>query len=617
MPHDFLHELYDSLNDSPMQRKLRSLCPLPIGVVYVGGLDDDEAELRHHLRLMRECGFDSLKQFHFQSQRQWQKGEAELIAIEEGIIPYFSGGGGWENITPKLLGKLEIDADLPMEKLQNHPAMIEYQTEILWRRARRLKDKPAPPNGDDLGEPVRFPCRIPTLQRDDFIVWLQEKYGDLENCRIAYKLFSDKEQTLAWPEIAAPFVAEIKASETSPAPPSLGWMDFLRARDVMRFQADRHQNGIANFAARNLEWDADEPVRCGCHMVFENQALNGWDFELQASAIKDGGSFYASFHPAHHLNEVAGELALGAYATSRLVHDLFKGGWSAMWESIGGPSQYSGTFPFAAEPNSLAQCLLCYLAAGLKGAGIWSWNARDWGWETGEYALCDLTGKPTERARLAGQIAQAARRWRFELWQARDEPRVGIFYGWENDAAFARLGMGGYDLERLREYPTLPGLARLGAARAFLGGNVPFEFVTERDLQKGLAPRYPTILLTSTTCLSRQNLQILRKYVEAGGHLVLDAPTLSWNENGVLFDTRKGSDFEQIFGWEHAGFHSTFNHPLALNRIELDGQTFDLNVTGAQITQNFDGSSRPAILENRCGKGKATALAFEAARLCH
>lgn len=606
MPHDFLHDLYDSLNDSPFQRKIRALCPLPIGVVWVQGENDGPAELRAALRQIRECGFDNLKQFHFAGRYPFTPGEAELIALEEGVIPWHYGIGGWQEITNALLEKLEVEPGLSNQDIQAHPAMRKFQSALLRARATNLKAKPRPPEvPGGLGEPARFEGRVPPEQHADFLEWLREHYQTPERCRDAYRLF--ELQNPSWEDLAAPFLAHDKETEKF----VLGWTDFRRVRDVMRFQADRHGRGIRAFANWHRDWDAEEPIRTGCHMILDNQAQSGWDFENQAAAVRTAGSFYASFHPAHHLDAVEGELAIGTYLSARYANDFFKGGWSAMWESVGGPSVYSGSRGFACGADELSQCLLSYLAAGLKGVGIWSWNVRDAGWELGEYALCDLQNRPTQRARIAGQIAKAARKWRFELWEARDEPQVGIFYSWENEAAFARLGLGGYPQPRLEEFPHLPGRSRIGVARALLNAQIPFEFVTERDLAVGLAFRYPTIYLPGALCLPRESLRRLREYAENGGRLILEAPAPLLDETGVLFDTRKGSDFEQVFGWEHCAIQGE-SAALKWNGVAIEGQSFELEPTTASVVRHFDDSSRPALVRN----GDVYALSFGAAATC-
>ena len=609
----FLHGLYDARGDSRVQRRLRRLCPLPIGTVLIQTSAMDEAGLRQTLRAIRGVGITNLKQFHFMGRHPLPLHDAERIALEEGVIPYWYGVGGWQEITPDLCRTLGIDPALPPADIQADRRMVAYQIGVLQARAARRADKgEPPPSAGSMGEPARLRCAILPEQLAEFVQWLRGEYGTVAACLDAYKMFASDPTTTAWEAIAAPFVR----AGNDPAPPG-GWADFRRVRDVLRFQADRHFVGIRETAAWHLAWDADEPVRAGCHLIFENQAISGWDFEWQAQAIKEAGSFYASFHPAHHLTEVGGELDIPCYLTARLVADFAKGGWPAMWESVGGPTQYSGTHSYGFDGDDLARCLLSYLAAGLKGVGIWCWNARDWGWETGEYALCDLTGKPTARAHVAGAFARACETWRWELWEARDEPLVGVLYSWENDAAFARLSMGGYPVERLSTFAVHSSEARVGAGRALIRAGVPFEFVTPRDLAAGLAPRYRTIFVPHTLCLEAATLSTLLAYARAGGRVVVDAPTLLVRaDDGLLWDTRQGSVFEQLFGWEHADRRDTFNHPVTLDGAAITGQTFDVNVTAATVVARFS-DGRPAILHHRVGAGGATGMAFEASRLCH
>jgi beta-galactosidase len=80
---------------------------------------------------------------------------------------------------------------------------------------------------------------------------------------------------------------------------------------------------------------------------------------------------------------------------------------------------------------------LSYLAGGFKGVGLWSWNYRNAGWESGEYALLKSENTPCERAIRAGRITKAANKYRDEIWQAHKEPYVGVFVNWDNEAIWA------------------------------------------------------------------------------------------------------------------------------------------------------------------------------------
>jgi beta-galactosidase len=607
----YLHRVVDSLCDTPMQRRLRALAPLPIGVVVWQRIGDTLDDLRREFRLIHDHGFPALKQFVLAGDTPIALMDAELAALDAGIIPRHYGIGGWEPISAELLEQLGIDVTLPPDAIQRHPTMIAYQTDVLRRRYRRTD---VPPRPEGLGEPPRGGAALRDELLPAFALWLEQTYGAVERALAVYHMRQEHEDA---PDIATfADLAALSGVTRVGHPQRQGWAGFRQKRDVLRFLADHMGAKIRVYADVMQAWDGYEPVRTGNHQFLENQAANGWDFELQARAVSHAGSFYGSFHPTHHLAPVDGELDRPCYMTARIVADMNKGGWSAMWESVGGPQTYSGYYGYQIDARALERCMLSYLAAGLKGVGLWSWNPRDKGWEIGEYALCDLDGTPSERAQTAGAIARACERWRFELWQARDEPQVGVLYSWENEAAFARMSYGGYPLERLESHAQLPVQARIGAMRALINGHIPFELVTERNLRDGLAARYQAIFVPHTICLDGAILRILRAYVEGGGHLVVDSPSLLIRaEDGSLFDTRPGSDFERIFGLSIAAIQGTHNSQPHFRGIPVTGLTSDIRISSATVTDWLD-DGRPAVAHHIAGRGTATFITFDVSSLC-
>ena len=101
---EFLTQLYDKLHDSPLQRKFRDLAPMPFGVVFLPWKGMTEQDMRRHFRLMKQLGFNNLKQT--MSSPEWPEQRILEVALEEGVIPFWYGEGGWEAITPELLLKL-------------------------------------------------------------------------------------------------------------------------------------------------------------------------------------------------------------------------------------------------------------------------------------------------------------------------------------------------------------------------------------------------------------------------------------------------------------------------------------------------------------------------------
>jgi beta-galactosidase len=159
--------------------------------------------------------------------------------------------------------------------------------------------------------------------------------------------------------------------------------------------------------------------------------------------------------------------------------------------------------------------------------------------------------------------------------------------------------------------------ARIGAARALIDANVPWEHVTARNLRAGLADRYRVIFLPAQLALDPALLELLRGYVERGGRLVLDAPGGWYGYDGRLLPTADGSAFERLFGCRIGDFqYSRANHvQWATAGRNVDGFVLDLQATRARVTASF-ANGRAAATEHRLGLGTAVVLAEAAALGC-
>ncbi|TVR49189.1 MAG: hypothetical protein EA425_12945 [Puniceicoccaceae bacterium] len=622
MPLDpsFHHELYDSLHDSALQRKFRRLCPMPYGVVFLPWAGMTESEMRGHFRIMRELGFTNLKQT--MPSPEWPRERILEIALEEGVIPFWYGEGGWEEVSPELLTTLGLPADLPPAEARLHPAVRRHQEQILYRRI-HYANIDLPVEGQTLQDAglAEWNTREIQLHNDPelradaiplFKQWVRGRYATIEELVRAWNMNEvgiSPEPYGSWDDFEADAGLERQ-----------GRRDYGFIRDVLRFKAD-HTLGRIRLAVRLArERDADEPQRAGGEMgLFLPFAWRGTDMEGIAEEMTGAGSFYPSLHLAWHFEEVDYEVARCIYMQASLAADWFKGGWSATWESTGGPQQFSGGkgwdaraaagLPgFTVDEGTISQLLLSYLAAGFRGAGLWCWNYRRAGWEAGEYALLDRQHRPSPRAIRAGKIAQAANRLKEELWTARKEPLVGVVVNWDSEAIWAAVSVPNRD--QFRHHPIQ---ARIGVSRALINGNVPWEHVTPRDLERGLAGRYRVLMLPCHLALPQHLLELLGNYAEAGGRVVADLPAGWFDERGRVLETGAGSAFERLFGVELADFQYSNNPRRSLDGRLLEGFVADLNPTTAVVVEAYE-EGRPAVTENRIGKGTAVLLGHEAGR---
>ena len=611
--HDFLTEKYDQLHASPTQEKFRKLAPMPAGVVYIQHPDEGEEEIRWHFRTMKELGYNSLKGIY--PVTGWTVEQIQLLALEEGIIPWWYGQGGWEEITEKLLKKLKIDTDLPMAKIREHPKMMEYQHKLLKDRVERtityLQE-----SGEKSALQSSFRAHDPTIGARGldlteegerlFLQWAEEQYGTIEELNEAYNVHHANlkpvggEVFQSWDDFAERW-------EQS------NHREYRVKRDVMRFKADHALNNIQQVTKKYQEFYPHAPFRAGGELgLFLPQSWYGVDLEGIAEVMKDGGTLYPSMHFSWHYGQVDNELVRPFYMQASFMADLFKGGWSAAWESTGGPQQFDGEKDsdekgFYVDEGTITQFYLTQLASGFRGFGIWCWSIRSAGKEGGEYSLLDRNNQVTPRARKLGQIGKALNRYRDELWEARKEPLVGVLYNWDNEGIWAAMSVRQRDAFRMQ-----PIEARVGVSRTLINANVPFEYVTASDLRNGLAPRYPIIYLPAHLAINRDLLDSLYDYVQQGGRLVMDMPSGWYDAYSKVMPSGKDSKLEQIFGVTLDDYQfSGFNRSFKLDSLDIYGAFVHMTPTTAQVKSHFD-HGKPAITENKVGKGTAVIIGYDA-----
>jgi beta-galactosidase len=614
-PDPYLTRLYDQLNESPLQLKYRSLCPMPVGVVYVQREGEGEKEMRAHFKLMRELGFNSLKQIMVLP--GWTIEQVQLIALEEGIIPWWYGEGGWEEITPELIKKVGLPATTTIADARSHKAMITYQHAHLKRRIERTIEF-SKSTGETLkGHSTAYEPEVggrgfdlTDEGRRLFFEWVRSKYKTIENLNRSWNQYHVGLQPSgsnvafqSWEDFAKRYVG-------------LSNNEYGHLKDILRFKVEHSLASIEKRCIALHEFDPHAPFRGGGEIgLFHPLAFYGVDMEGIAALMKNYGSFYPSIHFAWHFAETDYEITRPVYMQAALANDFFKGGWAATWESTGGPQQFSGGKGgayFTVDSNVLKQFLFSQLAAGFKGWGSWTWSVRTAGWEAGEYGLLDRNNLVTDRAIVVGNIGRKVNELRDEIWRLRKEPMVGVLYDWNSEAIWAAMSVAGRS-----EFKDQPVKARIGISRALINANVPFEYVLSSDLHKGLASRYKVIYLPSITSMDEQLLSVLDRYVREGGRLVMDAPTAYYNQYGALMDTRKNSAFEKLFGVTIRDYQgSGANRIYSLNGVPVQGLIMDLQLTGAAEVAKYT-SGEVAITENILGKGRAVVIGYEAGALCH
>jgi beta-galactosidase len=615
---NFYHDLYDKMHDSPMQQKFRQLAPMPFGVVFLPWAVCTEDDMRHHFRLMKKLGFTNLKQT--MGSPEWPEKEILRIALEEGIIPFWYGEGGWEAITPELLTKLGLPENMPIQEAREHPKMLEYQNNILKKHLSTWKE-PIQRSEPKLEYHHEYDAFLRPADLPLFRAWIKEKYKDinaLANAWNQYEVGIKAQPYKSWVDFENDPLIKTEKDGYVIIPES--GREYGQVRDILLFKSEYYIKKINEYVALR---HPEQPTRAGGEMgLFLPFAARATDMEGIAEIMTDKGSFYPSIHLAWHFEEVKYEVARCIYMQSSIATDWFKGGWAATWESTGGPQQFSGgkgwnvisqdEFPgYTVNEGTMTQLLLSYLAGGFKGVGLWAWNYRNAGWESGEYALLNRQNEAGPRAIRAGEIAKAANKYRDEIWAAHKEPYVGVMVNYDNDILWSANA--GPNRTHFKHYPVK---ARIGIARALINNNIPWEHVTPKDLKKGLGVRYKIIYLPAQVAINDDLFPILEEYVKNGGRLIIDAPGGWWDEQGRVLKTGIGTPFEKLFGASIADIQYSNNVPQFINTHKLDGFVFEINTTTAKVIERFK-HGNPSVTENTYGKGKAIIIAADASYAMH
>jgi len=614
--HDYLLEKYKNLHDSPMQQKFEKIAPVPVGSVYIMRPGETEEDIRKHFRTMKELGFTALK--GLMTTPGWTEEEVQLIAIEEGIIPWWYGQGGWEAITDDLLEKLDIPTDMSMEEIRNHPRMIEYQEKVMKERVRKTMQykKKHPDREAPDGSSTAFDPKVGGTETDLtkagerlFVDWAKERYQSIDRLNHAYNQghaglnIGNNGQMgfISWDE----FEDHWKQLSTK---------EYRHIRDIFRFKADHGLEQIRNDVERFAEFYPHAPYRGGGELgLFYPQTWYNVDLEGIADIMTDYGTFYPSMHYSWHFSRVDNEVLRPTYMQASYAVDIFKGGWAAAWESTGGPQYFSGSgHGFKVDDHTMTQFLLNHIAAGFKGFGLWCWSARTAGWEAGEYSLLTRHNKITPRARKVGKIGQTLQKYRDEIWNAYKEPLVGIFADWNNEATWTAISVHGED--DFRMYPIE---ARIGASRAMINEDVPFEYVTDSDIRNGLAERYKIIYMPAIIALENDVMNILEEYVKNGGRLVMDMPGAWYDQYSALYPTDEGTVFERIFGATiHDYQKADKNRPNSIGEFPVEGVTAGITPNEAKVMARFSDQGEPAITRHSYGEGTAVLIGYPASHMC-
>jgi len=622
---DIAIKAYKALNNSEMQQKLRKNQEWFAGPVYWHPGEASKEKLVYEFKRIASLGFNMVRYYPVDpGDIEYQELDFEQVdrwfdvAKETGIRIIFHPK--MEQPPLSMLTQQGITLDefkaLPATDNRYLKIMDEFIKPIIIK----YKDHPALLAWGGWGEPHNANHHLYGNDTTFFANWLKEKYGTIEALNLAWNYYPAKGQLVKSFEDAWKFTDahnKNKWVHGFDVPVKLRWPIYGAQRDMIKYQAEKELNRTQ--AAINLirKYDNNTPITTGSHNVFLNQPMLGWDIGEWA---RMADMHFTSIHLPWHFSLVNGEVDRPIYMQARLTKDYFKYGWTSAFETTGGAVQYSGGYGNAMTPELMRRLTLSYLAAGNQSIAFWTWNHRDGGWEVGEYGMVSLDNQITPWAEEAGKVAKGMKKHIGELWEANNQPKVGILQVWDNDAMLLMeperhdIQEGVDDFAKGTKMQAKK--AQVGLARALINKNISFEYVTAQEIMEGIAAYYPVIYVPHARAVSNELYEKLKEYVAKGGRLIADVQFGFIDEYGKLRPTGKDGRMDELFGAYFSMIHDTRTNQLTVNEMDVNGFYGDISSTKARPIYSYQ-NGKPAVTEHNYGKGMATLVGFDAAYMCH
>jgi len=377
--------------------------------------------------------------------------------------------------------------------------------------------------------------------------------------------------------------------------------------NTLDFTADRF---LLDYNTWFLHWIAEEivrydpgrPLHVNNHQIFQNAAE--YDFPAWRSFLSSlGGSAHPSWHFGYFNRQ---QYAVAMSANSEMIKS---GAGNIPWlmtELQGGNNTYSGGIPMCPTSQEIGQWLWLNVATGSKGSIFWCLNPRASGFESGEWALLDFQGNPSERMEAASEIAFVLKK-NADLFSAAIpcESGINILYTRESLWVEKKMHAGGEGYEGRSQGAVMKSALGYFEALGEMGLQSNLKEIAEFDFSEedytGKA-----IILAHQISVASAYWPKLEAFVAKGGRLLVDGLTAYYDENAFCI-AQGNFPLGKLFGGqikEFKAIDSTFMVRLNSPAIDLPslGWRGVIHLTTGQQAGRYGNEIIAA--RNKFGKGE-------------
>jgi beta-galactosidase len=499
---------------------------------------------------------------------------------------------------------------------RDHPGVRAADLAFYAAVAERTKKSPAFLGWDLWSEPHVInwanPTWIPnpefcfclhTIRR--FRGWLQKKYGSIDKLNEAwYRRFA------SWDEVQPSRMSTILSYTDY-----IDWKSFIA--DKLGEDLGERYRAVKDVAPRTIV--TSHAAGVGLFASPHHWEGQADDWTMAAKVDFYGTSFYPK-HSAFVDRDPEWRGALFDFTRSFAYDEGRAGFW--VGELQGGFGTIALNVSPTVTPDDIRIWTWSALARGAKGINYYAWYPMSSGYESGGFGLNHLDGTVTDRARLAGSIAQIVDRNQRLFLDARP-PRaevaviynpLGHFVGGRQRAA----AYGGPQGE-------VAGIERdslLGVHRALFPRNVPLDFVHIAHLSNDKLRQYKLVIFPYPLMMPESAARLLADYVREGGALVAEA-RLGWNnERGQASDRIPGLGLWEVMGARESAIETVPNGRTTMRWTSSDlpglasgtvlparwyKETLEPLSSSARIVAQFDDGAAAAVM-GTFGKGRTLLL---------